>query len=310
MPAEALGIGHACLDRISVLDGFPDENASMHIQSYEEQPGGTAANALAALAGLGVRTAYLSPLGDDDIGREVSVSLRKAGIDLSLSAVEHGTVTHFTNVIVNRVKQTRTFCSWHGRFQPIAWDEARRLALKQARVIHLDNTCPQDAIAAARLAREAGTAVSLDGSSLSGDRSQDWELASCSDVLICSESFPQRLTGLATMEALQKIQRELHPQVLIMTMGERGCIQLGEQRMIRYPAFQTEITDTVGAGDAFHGGYLYGWLRGLPAAEAVRIASAVAAMSLQAAGGRAGLPDLPALERFLSDHEWGAAETL
>lgn len=310
MTAEVLGVGHACLDRISVLDGFPEENASMHIQSYEEQPGGTAATALAALARLGVSAAYLSPLGDDEIGQKVAASLSAEGIDLSLAPREHGTVTHFTNVLVNRSRQTRTFCSWHGPFQPLQWDEARLDALHQARVLHLDNTCPQDAIAAARLARTAGTAVSLDGSSLSSDLSQDWELASLTDILICSESYPRRLTGLATMAALQKIRDELHPQVLIMTLGERGCIEVTPDRMIHYPAYQINPADTIGAGDAFHGAYLYAWLRGLPAAEAVRIASAAAAMSCLQPGGRAGLPDLSGLEQFLNTHSWSSAETL
>lgn len=57
--------------------------------------------------------------------------------------------------------------------------------------------------------------------------------------------------------------------------------------------------DTTGAGDVFHGGYLYGLLRKWPLKDTIRFASAVAAMKCRKLGGRAGIPRLSEVREFL-----------
>jgi sugar/nucleoside kinase (ribokinase family) len=60
-----------------------------------------------------------------------------------------------------------------------------------------------------------------------------------------------------------------------------------------------QVLDTTGCGDAYHGAFLFGLLRGLPLPQTAALASAAAALNGQAFGGRAALPCLPEVEAFL-----------
>jgi sugar/nucleoside kinase (ribokinase family) len=86
--------------------------------------------------------------------------------------------------------------------------------------------------------------------------------------------------------------RALGPRIVVTTLGARGCAYLDGEDEVRVPAYEVEVLDTTGAGDAFHGAYLYGLLRNWSPRERARFANAVAALNCTALGGRAGLPDL------------------
>jgi sulfofructose kinase len=70
-------------------------------------------------------------------------------------------------------------------------------------------------------------------------------------------------------------------------------------------AFGVEVVDTTGAGDVFHGAFAYGLAQGWPSAKCVEFASAVAALSCRALGGRRGIPTVGAALRYLGDHGSG-----
>ena len=66
------------------------------------------------------------------------------------------------------------------------------------------------------------------------------------------------------------------------------------------PAFDVPAVDTTGAGDVFHGGYLYGVLQGWELRRSVTFASAVAAMKCRLPGGRSGIPTRAEVDLFLA----------
>jgi hypothetical protein len=68
------------------------------------------------------------------------------------------------------------------------------------------------------------------------------------------------------------------------------------------PAFRVDAVDTTGAGDVFHGAYLYGHLQGWPAVPRLRFAAAAAALKCRHLGGRAGIPTRAEVEQFLVAH--------
>jgi ribokinase len=78
------------------------------------------------------------------------------------------------------------------------------------------------------------------------------------------------------------------PAKVIVKLGEKGS--LWPARSLRAPAVPVEVVDTTGAGDAFNGGFLYGFLRGLTPKESLRTGSWVGSISTRSAGGLQGLP--------------------
>lgn len=306
---KVVAVGHLCMDKISICEDFPRENTSKHILSYSQHPGGTACQAMVTLCRLGESAGYMSPLGDDEAGKSLYADCVKEGLDMSLCRIVPGVVTHFTNVLVNEKSNTRTFLSYHGKFQPMTFGSEERDYIAHASILHLDNTRNDNALAAARIARENGVLVSLDGSSMSPDNSKNIELVSMTDILITNETFPTRLTGIADRrEALMAIGRTYAPRVLISTGGEAGCIAWQDGELVDYPAYSVRSVDTTGAGDNFHGAFLFGLLRGYDFAYNIRFASAVAAMSCLAVGGRDGIPRLDEALAFMQTHPFGCAQ--
>lgn len=303
---ELVAVGHLCMDRVYLVEKFPEENGTTHILQVSQHPGGTASQAAMAFRKLGGSAGYMSPLGDDEIGTTLYEGFRDAGMELSQCRIYPGVTSHYTNVVVSQVKNTRTFMSYHGKFPPMAFDEAQRDYLAHAKILHLDNTQKENALNAARAAKELGVTVSLDGSSMNKDNSKNWELASMADILIVSETYPSRLTGIADRrEALLEMNRKLHPKILISTGGGTGCIAVRDGKLVDYPAYKIHPVDTTGAGDAFHGAFLFGYLRGYEFDENIRFASAVGALNCMAMGGRDGLPTLDMVRDFMNTHPFG-----
>lgn len=303
---KVVAVGHLCMDKIAICEDFPQENTSRHIQHYSQHPGGTACQAMVTLCRLGESAGYMSPLGDDDVGRSLYADCVKEGVDMSRCQIVPGVVTHFTNVLVNAKNNTRTFLSYHGKFQPIRFGPEEEDYISHAAILHLDNTRNDNAIAAARIAKDHGVLVSLDGSSMDPDNSKNEALVALTDILITNETFPTRLTGISDRRAaLSHIAERYRPRVLISTGGESGCIAWQQGQLRDYPAYHVRSVDTTGAGDNFHGAFLFGLLKGYDFAYNIRFASAVAALSCLAVGGRDGIPRLDEALAFMDSHPFG-----
>ena len=90
-----------------------------------------------------------------------------------------------------------------------------------------------------------------------------------------------------------------------MTLGNQGVLALTEGRFIRIPGFAVDPVDTNGAGDVFHGACAVGELRDWPFEWTLTFANAVAALKCRVLGGRAGIPRMDEVTRFLAGHGHG-----
>lgn len=100
------------------------------------------------------------------------------------------------------------------------------------------------------------------------------------------------------------------PHLVIVTLGKRGCVGVGHGEEFSLESFSGdhEIVDTTGAGDVFHGGFLYAYLYRFQKApynyslkDCAQFASAVSYLNCLTLGGRPGIPDLSMVDRFLKD---------
>ena len=85
-----------------------------------------------------------------------------------------------------------------------------------------------------------------------------------------------------------------------MTLGERGCVVCSAEGTKAYPTIPVKVVDTTGAGDAFHGAFMYGLLQEWDVPKMARFASAVGAMNCRFLGGRTGLPNRQEVDAFIS----------
>ncbi|MBL7205342.1 MAG: hypothetical protein ISS63_13605 [Desulfobacteraceae bacterium] len=127
------------------------------------------------------------------------------------------------------------------------------------------------------------------------------ELASLVDILISSETFAEPLVGPeAVHETALYALRKLGPKQVVITLGSEGSIGLNDKGIFRQAAFPVNAVDTTGAGDVYHGGYIYGLLQGWEMSKCMRFASAAAALKCRKTGAQTGIPGLDAINNFIS----------
>jgi ribokinase len=129
------------------------------------------------------------------------------------------------------------------------------------------------------------------------------ELASHVDVLIASEGFADPLAGRgASPEKAVEALSEWGPKQIVVTLGVKGSLGWGGGGFVFQKAFSIRAVDTTGAGDVYHGAYIYGLLRGWEMSRCMLFASVAAALKCRHTGARRGIPSLSEVEEFISEN--------
>jgi len=299
-PVDVLAVGLNSIDLLAELEGHPEANSKMPLVGLSERAGGQSATAAVALARLGLRTAYIGRVGDDDYGRRGLESLRAEGVDVSGVVVVPGATSQFAVILVDRLGGTRTVL-WH-RHAGLLMTPADipPSAVRTARVLHVDCHETEAVTAAAETARQCGTATVIDVEKV---RPGIDRLLRSIDVIIAAEAFPLELTGeSAPGAALAAMQAASGAAVVCVTLGQEGSLARVGGREIRTPAFRVPVVDSTGAGDVFRAGFVAAWLHGGEATEvedALRWANAVAALKCRGLGARTTTPTVAELHTFL-----------
>lgn len=300
---EIVGLGLATVDVITLTPRLPRPDDVFAVDEIVVQGGGPAATALVAAARLGASTAYLGAIGAGRWGREVDVDFARYGVDATY-ARHGGTGEQALSVIlVNAADGRRSILYRPGTLPDLAPEEVPAAVVEGARILHLDGGHPEAALHAARLARAAGVTVSFDGGA-----GEKWpgieELLSLVDVLVVARQFATTYTGEADPAAAGPVLlRKYGPQEVVVTDGERGAWYWDGRRSLHRPAYSVDVVDTTGAGDVFHGAYLFAHLQGWGPARRLAFASATAALKCRRAGGRAGIPSREEVEAFLQEQD-------
>jgi sulfofructose kinase len=150
-------------------------------------------------------------------------------------------------------------------------------------------------------ARREGIPTILDAD-LGGREALPELLALVDYAVFSAPSLHEFARGMSDVEALQQVMRH-GPRHAGVTLGPRGYLWAERDgRSGHQPAFQVDVVDTTGAGDAFHGAFALGVAEGLPIEATARQAAAVAALKCTRLGSRAGLPTRSELDLFVALH--------
>ena len=303
MAHDVAGLGCACLDFLGIVPHLPDRDDQVWMSGSTQQGGGMVSTALVTLSRLGVSTAFAGKIGNDMAGRVVKEEFDLYGVDSAHLVMEPGVTTPVSMILVDESTGQRTIMAG-GSSVEMSPSEVPAGVVASAKYLLLDTTTRQAALAAARIARDAGVPVVLDADSLS--RPQDiGELLRSTDYLIASKVFAEALTGLTSPSKAVEALAGYGSSAAVVTLGEAGSLTLAGGRSFHTPAFPVEVVDTTGAGDVYHGAFIFGLLREWRLEKTAEFASAVAAMSCTRLGGRQGIPTLDEAISFLRDR--GAA---
>jgi len=292
------GLGQASLDLITTVNGFPLEDEKKEVTSFIEQGGGPVATALVSLERLGVDTAFAGVVSDDYAGKQIVEGLMEEGVDTAPLVVRPGGASQRAFIIVNSGDGSRTILWQRPTVAELAAEEVKGEWLKGADFVLLDGLMEEASLRMSEIAAEKGVPLVCDAGS---PRPGVLRLLPKVDYIVASEKFSAYFSP-NPHEALSKIAT-FGAKAVTVTLGKGGSVSWHEGGVFSTPAFKVRAVDTTGAGDVFHGGYIFGLKKGWPLQRVVKFASAFAALKCLAPGGRSGIPTLAETMRFIERYE-------
>ncbi len=246
-------------------------------------------------ARLGLKVAFVGLCGDDLFGRFMLEQMAGRGIDTSPVIVDPGQHTGLT-VILNRGSD-RAMLTYLGCIASLRAGQVSDELLRQARHLHAASYFLQTALQPGlpelfRRARDLGLSVSLDPN---WDPSAKWRgfdrLLPLLDVFLPNENEALAITGAEDVKtAIQRINESC--KTVAVKRGKDGAMGGCGSERVSVPAVKLDVVDTVGAGDTFDAGFLYGWLNDWSLERSLALAAACGSLSTRAAGGTAAQPSL------------------
>ena len=295
-PFDVVGMGLNSVDFLSLVSRYPESNSKTEILRFERSGGGQVATAMVALSRWGIKTKYIGKVGSDELGQISLESLQQEGVDVSSVTTEPDTPTQLGNIIVEATSGDRTILWRRDERLMFREGELRKEDICSGKLLHLDGHDIRSAIQCARWAKEEGIPTVID---IDKVESLTPELIRDINFVVTSSRFPSLFTGISDREkALVGLQRHTRG-FLCTTLGPEGAMALVDGEILYAHGFQVDVVDTTGAGDVFHGGFIYGLLQNWEVTEILRFANAVAALKCRALGGRRGIPMLSEVQKFL-----------
>lgn len=300
---------------VFIMDMFPSETGKrlVEVPAYIPTPGGAMANVAVAAARLGLKSAFIGKVGDDAFGHYLADIIKREGVDSRGLRFD---------------RKARTTMNFHAKLQggvieylfyrnpgadtTLRIDELDTELIQGAKVLHFDSLCLTDEpmrstmLEAIHLAERSGAVVSFDVNY----RPVLWEtpgdfvrcvfdtLPKVDIVKLNDEELILVCPGKETEDAAAELV-ERGPKLCLVTRGSEGSYFRTKIGGCFIPAFDVEVKDTIGCGDAFIGGFLTRMIKeGLrpdtaspeKIADMVRYADTVAALTATKYGGLPALP--------------------
>ena len=300
--AKIVGIGANVFDTLYNIPVYPVEDTKMRATASKTAGGGPVATGLVAAAKLGVETAYIGVLSDDNGGKFLKEDFEKYGVETDLISVMSGYRSFASVLWLCADKATRTCVFDKGDLPPLKLDEKQKQAVKEAALLMVDGNEMDAAVEAAKIAEESGVKVLYDCGGLYPNVEK---LLAHTDIMIPSEEFALGHTGCDRAEtAAIKLYDTYRPEVVVITQGNQGGILYDGNTVAHYPAFSVAAVDTNGAGDVFHGAFAAAVTMGYDYLKCCRFASAVSALKCTGIGARESAPNWETTKKFLKENSY------
>jgi sugar/nucleoside kinase (ribokinase family) len=274
-------------------------------------PGGSAANCAAIAGSLGLPVTFLGSLGSDAWTKPLLQDFRRFNINtryLKKSIGQTGTC-----VAVVDAAGERRFHSYRGVNESDPPELPASVVWKKHNCLHLSGysfqqpNSRQTAWGLLRAAKQHGVAVSLDPSYLFSQQtgSEMEELLSQLDFIFPNFDEAALLTGEQDPLKAARVLRRRGVKTVLVTLGSQGCLLSTNdlEQLIKIDPIAS-VFDTTGAGDAFCGGFLAGWLKGLKLIQACKLGCAAAVHIVTRMGAHEEAPTSSDLQEILSrNHE-------
>ncbi len=258
-------------------------------------------------ARLGLKVSFIGICGTDIFGRFMLDELSHSGVDVSGVVIDPVEQTGLS-VILDRSREgslgDRAILTHPGAINRLRAEQVPNLLLQRARHLHISSYFLQTALQPGlpdlfQRAHTLGLTTSLD---TNWDPSDAWrgfdELLGQVDIFLPNEQEALALTGTSSAGAAAGVLAR-KCGLAAVKLGAKGALACRGEQVAQAGALPVQVVDTVGAGDTFDAGFLYGWLNGWSLEKALALATACGSLSTRAAGGTSAQPTLDEAMKYV-----------
>lgn len=288
---KVLCIGQSAYDITFPMDHYPIENKKIRIENKVECGGGSASNCAYLLAKWGINTYFAGVIGNDYYGSKIKKEYDEVGVNTKYLQIDSNFPTTSSYIIANTSIGTRT----------ILTSRDKNIKMKTGIVDDLFDFLLFDGYEkefSMEVIRKNPNAIKiLDAGSM---KEATVELAHIVDYVVCSHDFAEDFSKVkidyndinTIIAAYDGLKAEFKHNVII-TLEDRGCFTYIEGKgYTLIPSIKVKAVDSTGAGDIFHGAFVYSLAIGFNLEKALMFSNITGALSVEKIGSRLSIPNL------------------
>jgi sugar/nucleoside kinase (ribokinase family) len=288
-------------DIVMRVDAFPRPGTKVQASDFVITSGGQSGNAAVAIARLGAATRYIGALGatDDEVANRIVATLTREHIDCSGAIRVPGAQSSVSLIMIDGTGEKMIATRRDQGLNQAAPADATA-AVADIDAVLLDNRYPNISVPIAAAAKARGITRVLD---LDRPAPPDDPLVQdCTHVIGSADAMRESTQTTDNAEAVRKFSAA-YKGFLALTDGPDGVYWREGGEVRHMAAFKVEAIDTLGAGDTFHGAFTFRLVESGDEVDAIRFASATAAIKCTRFGGLMGAPSRAEVEAFLKTHK-------
>lgn len=288
---DIVGFGEMTIEKIIRVNKIPKSGEEVFIKSIDDFPGGSAANTIAGLARLEIKTGFIGKIGDDAEGSFLLENMLYQGVDIENIRVSKGSTGILIKIVDERNKFSYLFNP--GVNYEITIDDVVK-DFSKVKILHITPLSGTSFETQKILMRELSNAeISIEPSHIhdkNGIKKVN-EMIKCSDIVLINEKTLKLLTGMNYEDGARALI-DSGIKTVAVRLGKGGCYVANMKEEHLIPRYNVNVVDTMGAGDAFNAGFLFGVLKDKELKECGILGNKVASFCIQKKGPRDGLPTL------------------
>ena len=288
---KILCIGNVCYDITFPMKKYPVENTKNKVSKIVEGGGGTASNCAYLLGKWNLKPYFMGIVGNDIYGDKIKKEFNDAKVNIEYLETSKKIGTKISSVIACKYNESRTTIT----------NKNSKMKLSSSSIdfepdiILVDGEEPAVSL---EIINKYKNAISIIDAGVCNEHTI--ELCKHVDYIIASSDFVQKLTGikfnyknLNSFGAIFQMLYDFFPnKKYVITIGEKGSMFLDDDTVKNMPTYRMNVKDTTGAGDIFHGAFIYGLTKNYTLEECVKLGNIAGSLSTRKVGARASVPKL------------------
>ena len=287
-------IGSAAYDITIPMEDYPTENIKYRVKEKIEGGGGPASNAAYLLGKWNTDVYFAGVVGDDNYGRRIESEFKAANVNTKYMEFDKGNDTTISFIIVNKKTGSRTIFA--KRDENIVYNTNINLKVDY---ILVDG---QEYEASVNVIKNNKNAISVIDAGRANDNVIN--LAKLVNYVVCSKEFAETYTSLkinledsnSIVEVFNKMKDFKN---VIITLEDKGCLYKKDGVIMLMPSIKVEAKDSTGAGDYFHGAFMYCLIKDFEIKRTLKICNVAGALSVTKVGGRNSVPSLEEVMKYV-----------